>query len=449
MAVALTPTAHYTRTAAPNGTDQTWCGWFRLDAVPNPSGFNAVLAQDAGAPDWMGLYLDEAGGLGQLNVWNNDNGTPVITGPSYAADSAWHFAAVVRQGTSWTLYYRNEDWELLESETGTGTGVIGTNLRLGAEFVLEAATALNGALAYWRVFESALTEAQLFDESNSQVALAAEWADWPIAAVASQTDDISGNNRPLTATAGSGSFTDTGGPEVIGPPAVQGSGLLAGGGSLDLGGARSRTTSGSLDGGGTLALSGSRSKTGPFPLDGGGSLALEGSITTPGELSVDGGGELALSGTRSKGAPFALDGGGTFTVAGSEIVPGSGSLDGGGELTMSGTRRKPGTAGLDGGGVLMLAGTITEPGTGVLDGGGALAMAGSRAKRGTMALEGSATLELAGDAPTGDASGCDRIPIPPTCRPVRARVGESALRVACADAPRTPGSAGLDIACNN
>lgn len=449
-AVKLTPTAHYTRAGAPNGTDQTWCGWIRPDAAPPTSGYRTVISQDAGAEDvdWFSLNFDDTDGL---ELYVNNRATPITTSGPVPTLGAWFFVGVVRSGTTWTFYWRAQDWELLEDETGTGSGDIGTNLRIGSEFVVENAKTFEGGDSYWRVFETALTEAQLYAESESSVAIVAEWADWPIDDVVTQTDDISGNNHPLTADAGNGSFTDTTGPQVFGPTPVQGSGLLAGGGVLDLAATRSKATDGSLAGGGSLAISGTRASAGAFSLDGAGSLSLAGAAATSGALSLDGGGALGLAGTRSRSAAFSLDGGGTLALAGSETVPGSGSLDGGGQLAMSGTRAKAANGALDGGGALALAGTATshERGSGLLDGGGVLAMAGSRVKGPVaMALQGGGILRLTGDAPTGDVSGCDRIPIPPQCRPVRVRVGESAYRVPCAEAPPTPGSAGLDIACN-
>jgi trimeric autotransporter adhesin len=193
VAVDLTPAAYFTRTGV-SGTSQTQGGWFQLDAVP--ASFNSMFALDSGAPDWMGIYIDNDGGSARLNFWENSGG-PVIGGPLVTLGE-WYFVSVVRSGSTWTMYWRHEDdVALTNAGSGAVVGTVGTNLSLGKESVVDAATSFNGKMAYWRIHTSVLAEADVLAESESDAAVVAAWGDWPMNVNGS---DVSGNARDVTAS---------------------------------------------------------------------------------------------------------------------------------------------------------------------------------------------------------------------------------------------------------
>jgi hypothetical protein len=208
MAVDLTPAAYFTRTGV-SGNNQTQGGWFRLDAVP--TSFNSMFALDNGAPDWMGIYIDNDGGSARLNFWEN-SASPVISGPLITLGE-WYYVSVVRSGSTWTMYWRHEDDSSLTDEgNGSVTGTVGTALSLGKESVVDSATSFNGKMAQWRVHTSSLSSTDILAESNADKAVTAAWADWPMNMAG---DDVSGNGRTATP---SGTMVTFVGPTVGGSP---------------------------------------------------------------------------------------------------------------------------------------------------------------------------------------------------------------------------------------
>src|SRR5690606_20762906 len=217
MAVALTVPAHYQRDTPPSGTNQTWCCWFKVNNQPEGDlVFNAIIAQDADANSWINVEVDaDAGSTSRITVWANPTAggdAPRITGPLVDYDE-WYFVALVKAGNNYTLYWRHEDDDTLSSTSATWTSTIGTTkIRFGAEHQIDVDTAPDGALAHGRIFTSALSASDVLAESNSPTAVAAAWADWPIASTTNHTTDASGNNRTLIATASTGGFANTTGP---------------------------------------------------------------------------------------------------------------------------------------------------------------------------------------------------------------------------------------------
>src|SRR5690606_40465426 len=100
----------------------------------------------------------------------------------------WYFVALVKAGNNYPLYWRHEDDDTLSSTSATWTSTIGTTkIRFGAEHQIDVDTALDGALAHCRIFTSALSASDVLAESNSPTAVAAAWADWPIASTTNHT----------------------------------------------------------------------------------------------------------------------------------------------------------------------------------------------------------------------------------------------------------------------
>lgn len=208
MAVVIPAVARLTRSSTGVTAPFTVCAWLRptsasLTGTVVPwyqgtvafSGFNAMAIDSAvlkGVPQ---------------------SGTPVVDGPTLTADQ-WIYAAMVVSGTSFTLRWRLEGEAALSSASGTGTPGTNTN-HMAWGSAPDDNNAYDGGIAFGRLFASALSEADLLAESISDVAVATEWADWPMATAATVLDDISGNSRPLTSTGNTP--TDTTGPTIASP----------------------------------------------------------------------------------------------------------------------------------------------------------------------------------------------------------------------------------------
>lgn len=346
MAVAKTPGAYWERTGAPNGADQTWLGWFRPDAFAPNGDYRVALAQDAGANNWMGIYLDAAAGVTTANFWSNNLTVPIIAGPVLDLGE-WICMAVRRTATtSWTLLWRWEGDAAMQSASGVGTGTVGTVLKIGAEH--NGGGSLQGGFGFWRVFQSALTDQQILDESAAMAALLTEWADWPIADISNDADDISGNSRPLTFTVAGGGQTNTTGPSIA-LPAGPSEGTA--GFDLDL----------------SLAATGSAQHAGTAALDVDLALAAEGHSQHAGTAGLGVNLDLAAHGhaPHQGAAAFTLDVG--FGAAGERQSAGAADLAL--DLGLAATGDAPtddpsqGTAGLALGLELAAAGAARHQGT--------------------------------------------------------------------------------------
>jgi hypothetical protein len=399
MAVSKTGNSFWSRSGASNATSQTWMGWFRPDNLPANNDFRAVFAQDGGTNNWMGAYIETANNVTFISLWSNNQNNAVVDGPTVTV-STWIFLAAVRSGTgtSWKFAWRLENESALTTATGTGSGTIGTNFRIGAENA--GGLPQNGGYAYWRIYASALTDQQILEQSALTAASITVWADWPIDTTSNDTNDISGNNRPLTFT---GSQSNTTGPTIALPVTeVFGTAAMDGGGSLEITGTREKAGTLLLPGGGSLELTG-QTKTevfGTAALDGGGALTLDGTKAKAGDAALDGGGAFELDGTREKSGTAVLDGGGDLLLDGSKAKAGSGLLDGGGDLTLDATKAKSGSGLLDGGGDFELDGSKSITGVAaLLAGGGSLTLDGSKSKSGSGLLDGGGEFELDGHGP--------------------------------------------------
>lgn len=185
-------------------------GWARLDALPTAGlQYNVVSGRDNGASNWGQLEFDNEGGVPRLNVWSNNTGTVVVSGPIVEV-GRWIYAVYSVSGTAWSLRYRYEGEATLTEFTGTGSSTVSAaNLRFGREAVVDANTTLNGALHQQRVYTQLLTDAEALAESAASTPLVGTWAYYRFDDTATDTVDSSGEGRSLTYSAGSGSKADT------------------------------------------------------------------------------------------------------------------------------------------------------------------------------------------------------------------------------------------------
>jgi hypothetical protein len=191
----------------------TVCGWVRPD-----------VAADTGAPPYRSVwYLGNASYGNYIALFLNDD--PALVADDAAAPSEkligptvtigdWYFFAIVAEAgaSQFELFWRSEGETSLATTSATWSGTLAVNtLRWGGAPGEATASCFDGAVAYGRMFTSALTQAQLLDESASATAIQTEWADWPFTDTATSTTDASGNGRTLTLT---GSQSNTTGPDI-------------------------------------------------------------------------------------------------------------------------------------------------------------------------------------------------------------------------------------------
>lgn len=209
MAVDLTAVARLTRSSTDVTAPFTVCAWLRPSSAAL-TGTTVPWYQGSTSFTGFNAISIDAGVLKGVPT----SGTPVVIGPTLVADQ-WVFAALVVSGTSWTLYWRRETDAVLSTATGTGTP--GTNTdQMAWGCAPDDLNAYDGGIAYGRLFATALSSADLLAESSSTTAVAAEWADWPMADATTVLDDVSGNARQLTSTGNTPA--DLTGPTISGVP---------------------------------------------------------------------------------------------------------------------------------------------------------------------------------------------------------------------------------------
>lgn len=126
----------------------------------------------------------------------------------------WYYVAATSDASeNVVLYWRAEGESTLQSTSAAFAPLTVANTRLIFGGAQDNSLNWNGQIALGRVWDSVLTQTQLMAESQSASAVVAAWGDWPFASVATETTDISGNGRTLTAN-GAGSHTDHIGPKI-------------------------------------------------------------------------------------------------------------------------------------------------------------------------------------------------------------------------------------------
>lgn len=202
----------------------------RSDSVPSPSAGFTVLG-------WARIDTDTNAPATLARIWTAGLGTVATFatstdgtgGPNYFTAGGsitstidfvvgqWRRVAITCTGTTGKVYAATPTGSTQVVSGTVSTGTPG-GITLGGRDTSDATESLLGTLAYWRVFASELTQAQIEAEWASPVAVLSAWADWPLG---SDLNDISGNARHLSAGTTPVDW-------VTGPDLPGGSAVLAG-----------------------------------------------------------------------------------------------------------------------------------------------------------------------------------------------------------------------------
>src|SRR5690554_3485666 len=211
MPIELESNAFYQITDSPLGFTMpfTVLGWVRRTQDNDVLGTIFYVGNNSG-----GMQFGIFDGDGVLDVSSGI----VETGP---IGTEWRFvAAIVDTGSNnMIMYTRREGEDTFDVESGTWVNDIAfLRVRLGS-FGNSNDITWPGSLAYWRIFDTDLTEEQIMAESMATTSIQTAWADWPLQNLGNHTDDVSGNDRHLTTFPESGDFHNTSGPiiEITGP----------------------------------------------------------------------------------------------------------------------------------------------------------------------------------------------------------------------------------------
>lgn len=190
-------------------TGITVAGWAHVSVDTNNNAVFIRIHASDGASTTINLATD-SDGLGGPGYFTG--GGSLVSATNMAV-GAWRKVAVTCTGTTGTLYVATPVGAT-EVDGGTVGGAASpTGLTFGARAHNDGDESFNGRLAYWRLWTSVLSQAQIEAEwlSTTPVVTANLWADWPLETAADLTDH-SGNGRNLTA--GSTAVTTEDGPPL-------------------------------------------------------------------------------------------------------------------------------------------------------------------------------------------------------------------------------------------
>lgn len=220
MAVQLESGAHFNRDAAPPAFPLTVTCWVQINtwpvADPGYRWSNIVYFGATSNSGMRELYIDTSG-IQNVYAFSHDIGDVAET--TVVGEEIWVFLAITIDANDFlNLYWRFEDDDVLSSASGdSGETYTPERIMLGRTPATSSSQiTLEGSLAFVRVFDSELTEAQVLAESESETAVLTAWADWPMSDTTG--DDVSGNDRDLTPVEDGGTFTVVGDPQVTEPP---------------------------------------------------------------------------------------------------------------------------------------------------------------------------------------------------------------------------------------
>jgi hypothetical protein len=187
------------------GTDRV----SRAGAVPDPTAGFTILG-------WARVDTDTNAAATLARVWTAAlttvatfaTGNDGLTGPNYFTGGGtvssstnfvpgeWRRVAFTCLGTNGTVYAATA-----LGATEVDAGIVAGNptpagVTLAGRDTSDGSETLVGTLAYWRIFPTQLSQAQVEAEWASPTAVQPAWADWPLAA---DLNDISGNARHLSA----------------------------------------------------------------------------------------------------------------------------------------------------------------------------------------------------------------------------------------------------------
>lgn len=201
----------------------------RFDAATDRISRSGTMPADFTITGWIYLSADQdtyttfcrvwTSGLATVGTWSTESdgtsGPNWFTGGGSLANATnlvvgeWRRVAVSRTAAGAAVLYVATPTGSVEVDSGS----VGTNspagITIGGRDTADATEWFNGRAAYFRVFDSILTQAQIVAEWAATAAVVPAWADWPL-----DTDllDISGNGRHLSA--GSTATTTEAGPPI-------------------------------------------------------------------------------------------------------------------------------------------------------------------------------------------------------------------------------------------
>jgi hypothetical protein len=207
--------AHLVRTASVfdyNGDYTITFAWAYLTGGSTGRGIITIGHDDLSDYD---ILETESGANKVLGGARAASGSASATSQSttaIATDDTIYYCALRRTGTTLDVFIGTTPTNVTLEATGTcsDAGRAANQQILFNGYQVGGTHSGIGFLGRVRVYESALTEAEIETElaSNSAVK-ASPWADWPMLDAATAGDDISGNSRDLTT---SGTIND--GPEL-------------------------------------------------------------------------------------------------------------------------------------------------------------------------------------------------------------------------------------------
>jgi hypothetical protein len=178
----------------PQADPLTICGWMKLKADINVGAPLAIRFMDAAGTVFQCLFVDATG----TDIGVDTSGVAASATNPLTLDQ-WVHVAYRRSGTTHEMVMQN-------GTTRSVVDAVAADTQAAIAFGGNAAAHVDCEMAYWRVWEAALTDVEIIAERSTLLARRREglWADYVMAA-GDHTSDSSGNGRTLRPN---GSLTD-------------------------------------------------------------------------------------------------------------------------------------------------------------------------------------------------------------------------------------------------
>jgi hypothetical protein len=301
MAIALNASPYLRRTNLLPSSSVPWTimGWAWVSNQVNE--YHDALSFE----DTIGIGLHTVGGTRRFSIGSN---TADYDGTTAIALNRWYHIALVRSGTSYTLYLDG-----VVERTATDSVTPNPHYLIGRWSSAGSGTWI-GRVAHVKIWEQALTADQVRVEMRTatwRVARPKAW--YPLWAPGSQTEDWSGNGLTLTV---SGTTADADGPPVGSwwRPALAVSTVAAGGGGATYTESLTLTAQSTQSPSSTAIMSPSVLLTGQAAQSGSGPGVLVGNALLSAQAAE------TQAGTITASALLALAANGTITPSASVLV---------------------------------------------------------------------------------------------------------------------------------
>lgn len=338
QAVDYTPNAVFSRTNTGLALPVSFGAWFKFDEIP--ASYRIILYHgNASYGNYLALFQSSTG------VVNAADGTGVRASTSVLSTGTWYYiAATVNTGTgNFDIYWRAEGESTLQTNSGTWSGTFANNLMgVGGTQASGETLTHDGAIAYARMWDSVLSQAELLAESAATTAVVTAWADWPMQDTTG--NDVTANNRDLTLQNGTGSVTTAAGPDIAFAPGQSGTAT----GAFEFTATASGVPRTLGQAAATVELTGTAIGQPRTPGVAAAALAFaataSGQPRTPGNATASLGFTAAASGMRTTSGQAAATFGFTGTALGQPLTFGAATASIGLAATALGQPRTPGAA---------------------------------------------------------------------------------------------------------